>query len=172
MRGRQRIKSNKGSVMAELDTGSSVPDFELPRAGGGTVGLRDLKRKPFVLYFFPKDGSEGCTTEALDFSRLKPQFAALGVSIVGVSPDSPKSKDKFRAKHDLTIDLLSDEEKTMLQAYGVWVEKSMYGRKYMGVERTTFLVGADGIVANVWRKVRIAGHADAVLEAARGLAAR
>jgi peroxiredoxin Q/BCP len=155
--------------MAELDPGSTVPDFDLPRAGGGTLGLGDLKGKPFVLFFFPKDGSEGCTREASDFSRLKPDFDALGVAVIGISPDGEKSKDRFRTKHALTVDLLSDEQKTLIGACGLWVEKSMYGRTYMGVERTTVLVRADGTVAQVWRKVRIAGHADAVLEAARAL---
>lgn len=146
-----------------------MPDFDLPRAGGGTLGLGDLKGKPFVLFFFPKDSSEGCTREAIDFSRLKPDFDALGVAVVGVSPDGEKTKDRFRTKHGLTVNLLSDEQKTLIGACGLWVEKSMYGRTYMGVERTTVLVGADGKVAQVWRKVRIAGHADAVLEAAQAL---
>lgn len=146
-----------------------MPDFELPRAGGGTLGLGDLKGKPFVLFFYPKDSSEGCTREAVDFSALKPQFDALGVAIVGISPDSQKAKDRFRTKHALTVSLLSDEDKTLIATCGLWVEKSMYGRTYMGVERTTVLVGVDGKVAQVWRKVRIAGHADAVLEAARAL---
>jgi len=155
--------------MTELDPGSTVPDFDLPRAGGGTLGLGDLKGKPFVVFFFPKDNSEGCTREAVDFSRLKPDFDALGVAVVGISPDGQKTKDRFRTKHALTVNLLSDEQKTLIGACGLWVEKSMYGRTYMGVERTTVLVGADGKVAQVWRKVRIAGHADAVLEAARAL---
>jgi peroxiredoxin Q/BCP len=153
--------------MAELDTGDLVPDFDLPRAGGGKLGLGDLKGKPFVLYFFPKDGSEGCVNEAVDFSRLKPEFDALGVAVVGVSPDGQKTKEKFRTKNALTVHLLSDEARVLIGPCGVWVEKQMYGRSYMGVERSTILVGPDGKVVKVWRKVRIAGHAEAVLDAAR-----
>ncbi|WP_159585857.1 peroxiredoxin [Chelativorans xinjiangense] len=155
--------------MAGLDKESEAPDFELPRDGGGSLRLSELHGKPVVLYFYPKDDTSGCTAQAIDFSARKAEFDALGVAIVGMSPDSQKSHDKFKAKHGLTIDLVSDPEKKVLEAYGVWVEKSMYGRKYMGVERTTFLIAPDGRVAQVWRKVKVPGHVDAVLEAAKAL---
>src|SRR5690606_35890122 len=116
--------------MAELGKGDKAPDFELPRDGGGTLRLSAFRGKPVVLYFYPKDDTSGCTAEALDFSARKGEFDAIGVAIVGVSPDTPKSHDKFKAKHGLAIDLASDTEKNVLQAYGVWTEKSMYGRKY------------------------------------------
>lgn len=155
--------------MAGLDKGSEAPDFELPRDGGGTLRLSALRGKPVVLYFYPKDDTSGCTAQAIDFTARKAEFDALGVTIIGMSPDSPKSHDKFKAKHELTIDLVSDPDKTVLETYGVWVEKSMYGRKYMGVERTTFLIAPDGSIAEVWRKVKVPGHVDAVLTAAKAL---
>ncbi|WP_163272031.1 peroxiredoxin [Chelativorans alearense] len=155
--------------MADLDKESEAPDFELPRDGGGSLRLSELRGKPVVLYFYPKDDTSGCTAQAIDFTARKAEFDALGVAIVGMSPDSQKSHDKFKAKHGLAIDLVSDPEKKVLEAYGVWVEKSMYGRKYMGVERTTFLIAPDGRVAQVWRKVKVPGHVDAVLEAAKAL---
>jgi peroxiredoxin Q/BCP len=154
--------------MAELEAGSRAPDFELPGDGGSTISLSALAGKPVVLFFYPKDDTSGCTAEALDFTRLKPEFDALGAVLVGISPNSVKSHDKFKAKHGLTVQLAADEEKKMLEAYGVWVEKSMYGRKYMGVERSTFLIKPDGTIGRVWRKVKVPGHADAVLEAVRG----
>jgi len=155
--------------MAELIPGTEAPDFDLPRDGGGTVRLSSLRGKPVVLYFYPKDDTSGCTSEAIDFSALKPEFDKIGVVVIGMSPDSAKSHDKFKKKHDLKVDLVSDETKDVLQAYGVWTEKSMYGRKYMGVERTTLLLDADGRIAQVWPKVKVPGHAAAVLEAARAL---
>jgi len=155
--------------MAELIPGTEAPDFDLPRDGGGTVSLSSLRGKPVVLYFYPKDDTSGCTSEAIDFSALKPEFDKIGVVVIGMSPDSAKSHDKFKKKHDLKVDLVSDETKDVLQAYGVWTEKSMYGRKYMGVERTTLLLDADGRIAQVWPKVKVPGHAAAVLEAARSL---
>jgi len=155
--------------MAELIPGTEAPDFDLPRDGGGTVRLSSLRGKPVVLYFYPKDDTSGCTSEAIDFSALKPEFDKIGVVVIGMSPDSAKSHDKFKKKHDLKVDLVSDETKDVLQAYGVWTEKSMYGRKYMGVERTTLLLDADGRIAQVWPKVKVPGHAAAVLEAARSL---
>jgi len=155
--------------MAELTPGTEAPDFDLPRDGGGTVRLSSLRGKPVVLYFYPKDDTSGCTSEAIDFSALKPEFDKIGVVVIGMSPDSAKSHDKFKKKHDLKVDLVSDETKDVLQAYGVWAEKSMYGRKYMGVERTTLLIGADGRIARVWPKVKVPGHAAEVLEAASGL---
>ena len=122
-----------------------------------------------ILFFYPKDDTSGCTQEAIEFTALKKQFDALGAPVIGMSPDSAKKHDKFKAKHELAVDLVSDEDKDVLGAYGVWVEKSMYGRKYMGVERSTFLIGADGRIARVWRKVKVPGHAAEVLEAAKAL---
>ena len=155
--------------MAELAQGDFAPDFELPRDGGGTFTLSALRGKPVVLFFYPKDDTSGCTAEAIAFSELKDEFAKAGVLVAGLSPDSPKSHDKFKAKHGLTVDLVSDEGRKVLEAYGVWAEKSMYGRKYMGVVRTTFLIGADGRIAAIWPKVRVPGHAQAVLETVRAL---
>lgn len=157
--------------MAGLDKGSEAPDFALPRDGNGVVSLSDLRGKSAVLYFYPKDDTSGCTAESIDFSALKPEFDRLGTVVIGISPDTPRSHDKFKAKHNLAVDLVSDTEKQTLQAYGVWVEKSMYGRKYMGVERSTFLIDREGRIAEVWRKVKVPGHAKAVLEAAKALAA-
>ncbi|MET3560041.1 peroxiredoxin Q/BCP [Bartonella japonica] len=146
--------------------GTTAPDFDLPRDGGGTLCLSDLQGKLVVLYFYPKDDTSGCTSEAIDFTRLKEKFNEIGAVIIGMSPDNIKEHDKFKTKHDLDIILVSDEEKTTLQAYGVWVEKSMYGRKYMGVERSTFLIDSAGIIAEEWRKVSVSGHAENVLAAA------
>jgi len=155
--------------MTELGPGQKAPDFDLPRDGGGTLKLSDLTGKKVVLYFYPKDDTSGCTAEAIDFSALKPEFEKAGTVVVGISPDSVKSHDKFKSKHGLSVELAADEERKTLEAYGVWVEKSMYGRKYMGVERSTFLIGADGKIASAWRKVKVPGHAKAVLEAAQSL---
>ena len=145
--------------------GDHAPDFSLPGSDGSTQSLRNFAGSRLVLYFYPKDDTSGCTQEAIDFNRLRPAFTAKGTKILGVSPDSPKSHDKFKAKHGLSLDLVSDETKSMLEAYGVWVEKSMYGRKYMGVERSTFLIDASGIITKIWTKVKVAGHADEVLAA-------
>jgi peroxiredoxin Q/BCP len=152
-----------------LEPGAAAPDFTLPRDGEGNLSLGDFKGRKLVLYFYPKDDTSGCTAEAIAFNGLAQKFAEAGAAIVGASPDPVKSHDKFRQKYGLAIPLLADESKQMLEAYGVWVEKSMYGRKYLGVERTTFLVGADGRIARVWRKVKVPGHAEEVLEAARNL---
>lgn len=152
-----------------VDIGQTAPHFDLPRDGGGTISLSDLRGKPVVVYFYPKDDTSGCTVEAKDFSALKPQFEQAGATVIGMSPDSPKSHDKFKAKHELTVDLVSDVERKALEAYGVWVEKSMYGRKYMGVERATFLIDRDGKIARVWRKVSVPGHAQQVLDAVKAL---
>ncbi|HET6389989.1 peroxiredoxin [Hyphomicrobium sp.] len=149
--------------------GKKAPDFVLPDDNGGEVRLSKLKGRPVVLYFYPKDDTSGCTQEAKDFSCLAGEFAAAGAELIGISPDGLKSHQKFKTKHDLALRLLSDEEKTVATAYGVWVEKSMYGRKYMGVERSTFLIDKSGKVARSWRKVRIPGHAEEVLEAVRTL---
>jgi len=152
-----------------LGIGDAAPDFDLPADGGGRIALAKLKGKKVVLYFYPKDDTSGCTAEAIAFNGLKPQFEAAGAVVVGVSPDSVKSHDKFKAKHELAFPLASDESKAMLEAYGVWTEKSMYGRKYMGVERSTFLVDGKGKIAQAWRKVKVPGHADAVLAAVKAL---
>ncbi|MBP0617080.1 thioredoxin-dependent thiol peroxidase [Jiella mangrovi] len=154
-----------------ISAGDKCPDFTLPDDRGEMVSLDELKTKPFVLYFYPKDDTSGCTREAVDFSALSKDFEAAGVAVFGVSPDPVKKHEKFRDKHELTVRLLSDEEKSLLESFGVWVEKSMYGRKYMGVERTTALIDAGGTVARVWPKVKVPGHAEEVLQAARQLKA-
>ncbi|GAB2206257.1 peroxiredoxin [Roseibium sp. ROS1] len=156
-------------MMSELAVGDVAPDFELEGDGGNKVSLSALKGKPVVVYFYPKDDTPGCTKEAIAFTEQSDAFAKLGVTIIGLSPDTAAKHDKFIAKHNLAIRLGADTEKEVAEAYGVWVEKSMYGKKYMGVERTTFLVGADGKIAEIWRKVKVPGHADAVLEVARAL---
>jgi peroxiredoxin Q/BCP len=153
-----------------LDTGDQAPDFDLPGAGGGAVRLADLAGRKAVLYFYPKDDTSGCTLEAQEFNTLREAFAAADTIVIGVSPDSVKSHDKFRAKYDLAFPLASDETKAMLEAYGVWVEKSMYGRKYMGVERTTMLLDRTGGIVRIWRKVKVPGHAEEVLAAAQAQA--
>ncbi|TAM98126.1 MAG: peroxiredoxin [Rhizobiaceae bacterium] len=155
--------------MAELDAGQNAPDFDLPADGGRSLKLSSLRGKPVVLYFYPKDDTSGCTAESIAFSALKPQFEKLGTTVIGMSPDGQKSHDKFKAKHNLAVDLVADEEKKTLEAYGVWKEKSMYGRKYMGVERSTFLIDRNGRIAKVWRKVKVPGHAEEVFEAAKAL---
>ncbi len=157
------------STADRVAEGEKAPDFTLPTDGGGSVSLSALQGKPVVVYFYPKDDTSGCTKEAIGFSEAKGDFDALGATIIGISPDSATKHDKFIAKYDLTIQLAADEEKTVAEAYGVWVEKSMYGKKYMGVERSTFLVGADGTIAKAWRKVKVPGHVDEVLEATKAL---
>lgn len=149
--------------------GEKAPDFDLARDGEGKLGLKDFRGRKLVLYFYPKDDTPGCTREAIDFNGLMKDFEKAGASVVGVSPDAPKKHDRFKQKHGLTLPLGSDESKAMLEAYGVWKEKSMYGRKYMGVERTTFLIDGAGVVRHVWEKVSVPGHASAVLEAVKGL---
>lgn len=157
--------------MTALDIGSKAPDFTLPRDGGGTITLSGLRGNPVILYFYPKDDTSGCTQEAIEFSGLKPQFEKLGAKVIGMSPDPVKKHDKFKTKHDLKVELVADEDKAIIESYGLWVEKSMYGRKYMGVERTTFLIDSDGKIAKVWHKVKVPGHAAEVLEATRVLRA-
>ena len=152
-----------------LQPGDPAPDFTLSATAGETVSLGALKGRKVVLYFYPKDDTSGCTLEAQSFSALRSAFADAGTEVIGVSPDSLKSHDKFRAKYRLDFALASDEETRMLQAYGVWVEKSMYGRRYMGVERTTVLIDRDGTIARVWNKVKVEGHAEEVLTAAKAL---
>lgn len=153
----------------ELNVGDKAPDFDLPRDGGGRARLADFAGKPVVLFFYPKDDTTACTTESISFTALAADFAKAGAAILGISPDTVKSHDKFVKKHGLAVPLASDEEKTMATAYGVWREKSMYGRTYMGVVRSTFLIGADGRIARIWDKVKVAGHAEDVLAAAREL---
>ncbi|MBS8259639.1 thioredoxin-dependent thiol peroxidase [Roseibium polysiphoniae] len=155
--------------MSELDTGTAAPDFDLEADGGERIKLSALSGKPVVVYFYPKDDTPGCTKEAIAFTGLMPDFSAIGVTIIGISPDTAAKHDKFKAKHDLEVRLAADPEQSACNAYGVWVEKSMYGKKYMGVERSTFLIGADGKIAKIWRKVKVPGHAEAVLEAAKDL---
>jgi thioredoxin-dependent peroxiredoxin len=154
-------------MSATCDAGDRAPDFELATEGDKSVRLKDFKGKKLVLYFYPKDDTTGCTAEAIAFNGLKKDFAKAGAVILGVSPDPVKAHAKFKAKHDLSLELASDEAKDMLNAYGVWVEKSMYGRKYMGVERTTFLIDGAGKIERVWRKVKVPGHAEEVLQAVK-----
>jgi thioredoxin-dependent peroxiredoxin len=154
-------------MTADLTVGAQAPDFHLARDGGGTTSLADFRGKKLILYFYPKADTPGCTIEAKDFSRLQPAFAKAGVAVVGVSADPVKKQDAFKTKHALTTPLASDETHEMLEAYGVWAEKSMYGKKYMGINRTTVLIGADGRIARVWPKVKIEGHADDVLATAK-----
>ncbi|MET0427562.1 MAG: peroxiredoxin [Microvirga sp.] len=153
----------------ELTAGMTAPAFTLPGTGGRDITLEGLGGRKVVLYFYPKDDTSGCTLEARDFQALKPDFEAAGAVVIGVSPDSIESHDRFRAKHGLEFDLVSDETKAMLESYGVWAQKSMYGRKYMGVERTTVLIDPDGRIARVWNNVKVPGHVDEVLAAARSL---
>ena len=160
------IPAAGGIVLAE---GAKAPAFKLPRDGGGTVSLADYAGQKLVLFFYPKANTPGCTKEAIDFTRLTKEFAAAGTAVLGVSADSVKAQDNFRDKHDLAVPLISDETHEMLEAYGAWGEKSLYGRKFLGIIRSTVLIGADGRVAKVWRNVKVDGHADAVLTAAREL---
>jgi peroxiredoxin Q/BCP len=156
--------------MTTLAEGDKAPDFDLPTDGGGRFSLGAQRGKPVVVYFYPKDDTSGCTREAIDFSGRKADFDALGAEIVGVSPDGARSHDKFKEKHGLTITLAADEDKKTAEAYGVWIEKSMYGRKYMGVDRSTFLVGPDGTIARLWRNVKVPEHVDEVLQATGDIA--
>jgi peroxiredoxin Q/BCP len=155
--------------MASLTAGDPAPDFTLPRDGGATVSLSDFKGRKLVLYFYPKADTPGCTREAQAFSALEADFAAAGTAILGVSADPVKKLDAFKAKHGLAIPLATDETHRMLEAYGVWGEKSMYGKTYMGVTRATFLIGPEGRLARVWPKVKVEGHAKDVLAAAKAL---
>ncbi len=152
--------------MNKPDIGDLAPQFKLPTDSEGEFELSVNNDGKIIIFFYPKDDTPGCTTEAIDFTAAKQKFADIGVRIFGMSPDPVKKHDKFKSKHDLDVTLISDEEKTTLEAYGVWVEKSMYGRKYMGVERSTFLIGEDGVIIKAWRKVKVPGHVDEVLAAA------
>ena len=149
--------------------GAKAPAFTLPRDGGCTVSLADFKGRKLALYFYPKADTPGCTVEAKDFSRLAPAFGRAGTAILGVSADPVSKQDKFKAKYDLSLMLGSDESHEMLTAYGVWAKKSMWGRSYMGVLRNTYLIGPDGRIARIWEKVKVAGHAEEVLAAAKDL---
>jgi peroxiredoxin Q/BCP len=165
-----RRKATKGRHMArELALGAKAPAFSLPRDGGEKVALKDFKGRKLVLYFYPKADTPGCTKEAIAFSALRAAFAKAGTDILGVSADPVTAQDKFKLKHKLTIPLASDETQDMLESYGAWGEKSMYGRTFMGVIRKTVLIDGEGRIARIWPKVRVEGHADEVLEAARAL---
>jgi len=152
-----------------LDSADEAPDFTLPRDGGGTVTLSALRPAPAVLFFYPRDDTPGCTNEALAFTALKDAFDAAGAEVFGISKDTVARHDRFRDKHDLGVPLLSDAGSDVCERYGVWKEKSMYGRKFMGIERTTILIGGDGRIVRVWRKVKVPGHAEEVLGAVRAL---
>ena len=152
-----------------IETGQTAPDFTLPRDGGGDITLSALRPASVVLYFYPKDDTSGCTKEAQDFTALADDFAAAGAKVVGVSKDSVAKHDKFVSKYGLAVALVSDEEGDVCERYGTWVEKSMYGKKYMGIERATFLIDGTGKVAGVWRKVKVPGHAEEVLAAVKAL---
>jgi thioredoxin-dependent peroxiredoxin len=153
----------------ELNPGDPAPDFDLAADGGRRISLSSLKGKPVVLYFYPKDDTSGCTAEAQAFTKEAKSFSDAGAVVIGVSKDSPASHDKFKAKYDLKVTLVADEDTKTAEAYGVWVEKSMYGRRYMGMERATFLIDGRGKIRQVWRKVKVPGHAAEVLQAVRTL---
>jgi thioredoxin-dependent peroxiredoxin len=168
------LKSNlsaptKPDVGTELVEGAMARPFSLPRDGGGNVSLADYAGKKLVLFFYPRADTPGCTREAIDFTRLESAFADEGAAVLGISADTVKAQESFRNKHQLSVPLISDEQHEMLEAYGAWGEKSMYGRTFMGIIRTTVLIGADGRVARIWRNVRVDGHADEVLTAVRAL---
>jgi thioredoxin-dependent peroxiredoxin len=150
-----------------LAEGDTAPDFQMPATAGRTVSLESYKGKPFILYFYPKADTPGCTKEACAFQEASPHLEEIGLDVIGVSPDKIKPIEKFATKYGLTFPLASDEDHSVADKYGTWVEKSMYGRKYMGMERSTFLIGADGKVLKAWRKVSVTGHADDVMKAAR-----
>jgi peroxiredoxin Q/BCP len=156
--------------MAEfLQIGDMAPQFTLPGDGGRSLSLADFHGNPVVLYFYPQDDTTSCTSEAIGFSQLKPEFDRLGAAVIGVSPDSARRHDRFKAKHGLAIDLASDQEREVIEAYHLWVEKQIYGRRYMGVERATFLIDHEGRIVRIWRKVRVKGHAAEVLAAVQAL---
>ncbi|THH38333.1 thioredoxin-dependent thiol peroxidase [Aliishimia ponticola] len=151
------------------DTHQTAPDFSLPATGGGTVTLSDLRGSAVVLFFYPRDDTSGCTKESIAFSESLGEFADAGVTVFGISKDSMAKHEKFAAKHDLKVTLLSDEDGSACEDFGVWKEKKMYGKTFMGIERSTFLINADGQIVQEWRKVKVPGHAEAVLDAARAL---
>src|SRR5579862_8098820 len=153
----------------ELKVGQLAPTFTLPRDGGGSVSLADFKGRKLVVYFYPRADTPGCTRESIDFSELRAAFTKLDTDILGVSADPVEAQDAFKKKHRLTVSLLSDETHKMLEAYGAWGKKSMYGKTFMGILRMTFLIGADHRIAQIWPKVKVDGHAEEVLEAAKAL---
>jgi peroxiredoxin Q/BCP len=152
-----------------LSVGEKAPPFTLPATGGKTVSLAELQGRKVVIYFYPKDDTSGCTREAQDFQALRPAFEAAETEVIGISADSVASHEQFRTKYGLDFTLASDEDKSMLETYGVWVDKAMYGRTYKGVERTTVLIDRDGVVARIWPQVKVPGHAEEVLAAAKAL---
>ena len=156
-------------MAAAIAVGRTAPDFDLASDGGGEIKLSALRGAPVVLYFYPKDDTSGCTREALDFTASLAEFKKLGATVIGTSPDSVAKHDKFKSKHNLGVVLAADEDKTVCERYGVWIEKSMYGRKYMGVDSSTFLIDASGKVARIWRKVKVPGHVDEVLTAIKAM---
>lgn len=155
--------------MSDLVAGQKAPEFDMPRDGNGRISLAELKGKIVVLYFYPKDNTPGCTNEAIDFTAHSADFEAEGAVVIGVSRDSVKKHDNFKAKHELNVVLGADEDGKVTEDYGVWVEKSMYGRKYMGIQRATFLIDSQGLIQKVWPKVKVKDHAAEVLEAVRSL---
>ncbi len=159
------------AMPTEVKQGDNAPDFDLPSDGGDSFRLSAARGRPLVVYFYPKDDTTGCTREALDFTERASDFAEIGTEIVGISPDEVKKHDAFKKKHKLAVRLVADPERRAIEAYGVWIEKSMYGRKYMGVDRSTFLIDRNGVVARIWRNVKVPEHVDDVLEAARMIAA-
>ena len=163
------MASSPAATSVGIAEGDNAPNFSLPRDGGGSVSLQDFRGKKLVLFFYPKADTPGCTREAIAFTALSDEFSQSGTAVVGISADTVKAQEKFRDKHGLSVPLISDETHEMLEAYGVWGEKSMYGRKFMGIVRTTVLVGPDGRIARLWRNVKVDGHADEVLAAARNL---
>jgi peroxiredoxin Q/BCP len=161
------LRSAAGAANPRLAEGGRAPAFRLPRDGGDSVSLADFAGQKLVVFFYPRADTPGCTKEAIDFTRLRNAFAQAGTAVLGVSADTVKAQEAFRNKHQLAVPLISDEKHEMLAAYGAWGEKSMYGRTFLGIIRTTVLIGRDGKVARLWRNVRVDGHADEVLEAAR-----
>ena len=159
-------RDTEGEVMA-IEEGDKIPAIELESTGGGKIALKDQIGRPFILYFYPKDDTSGCTREAQDFSSLLPEFEALGASVLGVSKDNAIKHQKFISKYDLTVPLATDTDDKAMEAFGVWVEKQLYGKKYMGIDRSTFLFNSDGKLFRSWRRVRVPGHAIDVLESVR-----
>lgn len=152
-----------------VSVGDKAPEINLPRDGGGTISLADYAGRVVVLYFYPRDDTSGCTKQAIGFSEKRAEFEAAGAVVIGISKDSVASHDRFKAKHGLDLPLASDEAGEVVERYGVWVEKSMYGRKYMGIDRSTFLIDGEGTIRQIWRKVKVPGHVDEVLAAVRAL---
>lgn len=155
--------------MAELNEGDQAPDFDMPTDGGGQVRLSDFKGRKVVLYFYPKDDTPGCTKEAIGFTEKAAEFQSADAVVIGVSKDSVAKHDRFKSKHDLNVILASDEATDVAERYGSWVLKKMYGREYMGLDRSTFLIDGDGVLRKIWRKVKVPGHVDAVLDATRAM---